>query len=82
MAIPVVCPVCTARLKVPDSAAGKRLQCPKCEESIPVPRSSTEREEALPPSRDPAASAEITGEKADRGRQPGAIPTKTVVARR
>lgn len=36
MPIEVVCP-CGARLRVPDTAAGKLVRCPKCSEAVPVP---------------------------------------------
>ncbi len=33
----VVCPSCSASLTAPDSAAGKRVKCPKCTSTIEVP---------------------------------------------
>ncbi len=33
----VVCPSCSASLRAPDSAAGKRVKCPKCTSTIEVP---------------------------------------------
>jgi TM2 domain-containing membrane protein YozV len=33
----VVCPSCSAALNAPDSAAGKRVKCPKCTSTIEVP---------------------------------------------
>lgn len=37
MSIVFLCPKCTASLRVPDSAAGKRAKCPRCGEIVPVP---------------------------------------------
>jgi len=33
----VTCPQCSKKLKVPDTAAGKKVRCPGCQTSIPVP---------------------------------------------
>jgi hypothetical protein len=38
MSISVVCPKCSAKLTAPDSAAGKKVKCPKCQTTTPVPR--------------------------------------------
>jgi hypothetical protein len=35
----VDCPVCGASLKVPESAAGKRVMCPKCQAQFTTPAS-------------------------------------------
>jgi hypothetical protein len=37
MSIPVVCSGCKARLNAPDTAAGKKVKCPKCQGAIVVP---------------------------------------------
>jgi len=37
MPIVVTCPGCSATLKAPDTAAGKKVKCPKCTSAIPVP---------------------------------------------
>jgi TM2 domain-containing membrane protein YozV len=37
MPIVVTCPSCSANLKAPDAAAGKRVKCPKCTSTIEVP---------------------------------------------
>ncbi len=37
MPIIVQCPGCSSRLNVPDSAAGKRVKCPKCAQTLLVP---------------------------------------------
>jgi len=38
MAIQFNCPYCTASIRVPDSTAGKRGKCPKCETLILIPQ--------------------------------------------
>jgi hypothetical protein len=37
MAIKVKCPTCGAKLKAPDAAAGRPLDCPHCSQAVPVP---------------------------------------------
>ncbi len=37
MPIVVTCPSCSATLKAPDNAAGRKLKCPKCTSVIEVP---------------------------------------------
>lgn len=37
MPIPIACPDCDARLKAPDTAAGKTVRCPKCNARLEVP---------------------------------------------
>ncbi len=37
MPIPVACSGCSAKLNAPDSAAGKRVKCPKCQAVIVIP---------------------------------------------
>ena len=37
MSIVVTCPGCSANMKAPDAAAGKRVKCPKCTSTIEVP---------------------------------------------
>ena len=37
MSIAVVCSHCSAKLNAPDSAAGKKVKCPKCQSVITVP---------------------------------------------
>jgi predicted Zn finger-like uncharacterized protein len=37
MSIVVTCPNCSANIKAPDAAAGKRVKCPKCTSTIEVP---------------------------------------------
>ena len=62
MPIVVTCPSCSTTLKAPDSAAGKRVKCPKCTSPIDVPAAApppvVEEEftdEPLPPARGEAA---------------------------
>ena len=37
MPIMVSCPGCSTQLKAPDNAAGRQIQCPKCQTAIMVP---------------------------------------------
>ncbi|HEY1378297.1 MAG TPA: hypothetical protein VGF55_15975 [Gemmataceae bacterium] len=37
MAIKLRCPTCGAKLKAPDAAAGRPLDCPHCAQAVPVP---------------------------------------------
>jgi hypothetical protein len=37
MPIPVVCPYCSAKIKAPDSLAGKQATCPKCKSQLSIP---------------------------------------------
>lgn len=37
MSIAITCPSCSANIKAPDAAAGKRVKCPKCTSTIEVP---------------------------------------------
>jgi hypothetical protein len=55
MSIQVVCPGCSAKLNAPESAAGKRVKCPKCQAAVPVPALVTEFEVVEP---EPAAPPE------------------------
>ncbi|MCS6863655.1 MAG: hypothetical protein RMJ56_01500 [Gemmataceae bacterium] len=36
MSIPIVCSGCQAKLNAPDTAAGKKVKCPKCGTVVPV----------------------------------------------
>lgn len=42
MTIAVTCKTCGTRLKAPDSAGGRKIRCPKCQNSIPVPAAEPE----------------------------------------
>jgi predicted Zn finger-like uncharacterized protein len=37
MPLEISCPSCSAKFRVPDSAAGKKIRCPKCKGAIDVP---------------------------------------------
>src|SRR5581483_5741728 len=37
MPIVITCPSCSTTLKAPDTAAGKKVKCPKCTSAISVP---------------------------------------------
>src|SRR5687767_1680066 len=49
MPIPIVCPSCAAKLRAPDTVAGRKTKCPKCGSAIAVPIALREVEE---PARD------------------------------
>ena len=58
MPIVVTCPSCSATLRAPDAAAGKRVKCSKCTSTIEVPADDlppvleedfTDERRALPP---------------------------------
>src|SRR5439155_653854 len=38
MPVRVTCPTCSASLRIPDEAAGKKVRCPKCQAMFPTPR--------------------------------------------
>jgi TM2 domain-containing membrane protein YozV len=59
----VVCPSCSAALTAPDSAAGKRVKCPKCTSTIEVPGAE------LPP----VLEAEFTDEAPSVSARGGAV---------
>ncbi|HEY1186659.1 MAG TPA: hypothetical protein VGE74_03330 [Gemmata sp.] len=67
MPIPVVCSNCSAELNAPDTAAGKRLKCPKCQAVCPVPGPAFEVVDDPAP---PAAPPEVAGARAPKGRAP------------
>src|SRR5687768_11660614 len=50
MSIHLACEACGARLKAPDTAAGRRRTCPKCASQIAVPHGSPDHYTS-PPSR-------------------------------
>lgn len=54
MAIAFNCPYCTAAIKVPDQAAGKSGKCPKCGESLLVPKVAPPPPQSSPPPPEPA----------------------------
>ena len=37
MPIATACPHCARKINAPDSAAGKRVKCPKCQQAFAVP---------------------------------------------
>lgn len=55
MSIEVKCDGCQRRLRVPDSTAGKRIKCPKCQAIIQVP-AEAESPSASAPTAAPAAA--------------------------
>jgi hypothetical protein len=79
MSIPVVCPECSAKLNAPDSAAGKKVKCPKCQTAMVVPTPLPEEpafEVVDEPAKKPAAAAKpvvkakVKAEIEDDGEKP------------
>jgi uncharacterized membrane protein (DUF2068 family) len=60
MSISVTCPACQAKLKAPDTAAGKKTKCPKCQTVVHVPAASAE---PTPAGGNPAAAGGKTAAK-------------------
>ena len=56
MSILVVCPGCSSKLNAPDTAAGKKVKCPKCQGAVPVPAPEATAFEVVEPK--PAAPPE------------------------
>ena len=48
MPIDIVCPSCTAKLRAPDNAAGRRTKCPKCGNAVVVPAAAENATVATP----------------------------------
>lgn len=68
MPISVLCPSCDAPVNAPDSAAGKRAKCPKCQELMILPGGAEpEADEALASKRKPRVEVE---DEEDRPRKP------------
>ncbi len=62
MPIEVSCPSCSHRLRAPDTAAGKRVKCPKCKSVIQVPAAES------------APAAEMWHVKTADGAEYGPVP--------
>src|SRR5437763_77304 len=56
MPIPLTCS-CTARMNAPDSAAGKKVRCPKCGAALAVPGGAPAASPPPAPSKRPARAA-------------------------
>jgi hypothetical protein len=79
MSIKVRCPTCGARLKAPNAAAGRPLDCPHCAQVVPVPA----RAAAPPPSvAGPGAASEPEGRRGpgDGPAEPGRRPAFDALA--
>lgn len=61
--IPVVCPSCAAKMRAPESAAGRKTKCPKCGATLVVPNPSVKSAHDVPPSQ-PVTSSVPTPEPA------------------
>src|SRR5437016_91319 len=68
MAISVSCPSCEAKLKVGDHLAGRKIKCPKCSETMPVPEESGETAVAAGKPRRGAAAAATGNGRASKAR--------------
>lgn len=67
MSIKVKCPSCGAKLKAPDAAAGRPLDCPHCAQVVPVPPPAA----APPPAvAGPGESSEVEGHTPRPARPP------------
>ncbi|GEM_PF-5888199 len=53
----IFCPECQRQLRVPDEAAGKRVQCPSCQKVFAAGSATTGEEIQAPPAPRPTASA-------------------------
>src|SRR5206468_4058449 len=64
MPIAISCPSCKARCNAPDTAAGKKVKCPKCQSLISVPAGGsspaapTQKQPAAAPSKAPPKKSE------------------------
>src|SRR5262245_12569458 len=68
MPIPVSCPSCGTGLKAPDTAAGRRVKCPKCATPFAVPavgEAAAFQAPPPPPSRPRQAAAPPRGYEDD-----------------
>jgi DNA-directed RNA polymerase subunit RPC12/RpoP len=79
MSIPVVCTKCSAKLNAPDSAAGKRVKCPKCQTAMLVPEAIPEAPEFevvddAPPAKKPPAKVKAVVEVDDDEPRPKRRP--------
>jgi hypothetical protein len=69
MPISVQCPACQAKLSAPDTAAGKRVKCPKCQGAIAIPGVSI-----------PVAAAPLAAKPAPAGVPVASAPKMAVPA--
>ncbi len=70
MPLQVVCPSCNAKLRAPDTAAGKKTKCPKCQAVIAVPANAPQ----APPASPGAKKAENWHMQTTDGSQFGPVP--------
>src|SRR5688500_613268 len=71
MPISIACPLCQARVRLPDDAAGKKFRCPKCKGVISVKAPAPPKPTILPEGAlnsgftdaplDPAGSSPVEG---------------------
>ena len=60
-AMTMECPSCRKRLRVPPTAAGKKVKCPKCQTAIAVPAAVAPPAEPLPLPEDEPPLAHVVG---------------------
>ena len=61
MPFTIACPSCSTRFTAPDTAAGKRVRCPKCQAAVPIP--AAEAEDGFEVVDDPAPPAKPAKKK-------------------
>jgi hypothetical protein len=61
VSIPVVCPECSAKLNAPESAAGQKVKCPKCQSVsvVPAPMPAQPAFEVVDEPEPPATASEL-----------------------
>ncbi len=72
MALALTCPSCQARLKVPESAAGRKMKCPRCGALAPIPV-------PVPVAAGPGPEPAIEKEAAPPAARPAENPTLSLV---
>lgn len=63
MPIAVQCPECNARLNAPDTAAGKKVKCPKCSTALVIPANDEEEPPVRRKSRPDDSDEEVRSKK-------------------
>lgn len=75
MPIIVSCPSCSARLTVPDRAAGKSVRCPKCQKPVAVP--DARDSDSAPDNDEPVAPVRAPNSRPVRAVEPDDAPTRS-----
>jgi hypothetical protein len=85
MSIPITCPGCQARMKAPDTVAGRKIKCPKCGGVVGVPGSAQVRDaapQAAPKVEKGAVSRSTKPAPPGRAEQPRTKPASAAVTPR